>query len=152
METRRLFIYPASREQMETAIANERDEDLKTAYGQMLDGCQREPEKWAWYAMWMIELKNGTHVGDLCFKGFSPEGVSEIGYGVLETYQGNGYCTEAVRAVLDWAFSQPGVTAIEAEAEENNLASRRVLEKCGFIPNGTVGLEGPRYTLKRGQA
>ena len=152
METRRLFIYPASREQMETAIANERDEDRKTADGQMLDGCQKEPEKWAWYAMWMIELKNGTHVGDLCFKGLSPEGVSEIGYGVLENYQGNGYCTEAVRAALDWAFSQPGVTAIEAEAEESNLASRRVLEKCGFIPNGTVGLEGPRYTLKRGQA
>ena len=36
---------------------------------------------------------------------------------------------------------------IEAEAEVGNLASQRVLAKCGFVPNGKTGEEGPRYTL-----
>ena len=69
IDTERLRIYPASREQMEAAIASEQDAELKKAYAEMLDGCIRNPDQWAWYAMWMIEQKDGTHIGDLCFKG-----------------------------------------------------------------------------------
>ncbi len=69
----------------------------------------------------MIELKDGTHIGDLCFKGLSADGVSEIGYGILPQYQGKGYATEAVTAALKWAFEHPEVTAIEAEAASDNM-------------------------------
>ena len=68
-----------------------------------------------------------------------------VEYGVLEEYQGQGYATEAVRAAVDLALQQPGVTLVEAETEPDNRASPRVLEKCGFLPSGTVGKEGPRY-------
>ena len=34
--------------------------------------------------MWMIERRDGEHVGDLCFEGLSEEGVAEIGYGIEE--------------------------------------------------------------------
>ena len=148
IETKRLALYPASREQMEALIAAERDADLKAAYMEMLDGCLRCPALWDWYAMWRIERRDGTHVGDLCFKGLGADGVVEIGYGVLEAHQGQGYATEAVEAAASWALQDPRVTAVEAEAEESNLASRRVLEKCGFVPSGTIGEEGPRYILK----
>ena len=101
--------------------------------------------RWVWYAIWMIELKNGTHIGELCFKGLGADGMVEIGYGVSEEYEGKGYATEAVSAVVRWAIDQPGVARIEAETEAENIASQRVLEKCGFIATGSIGEEGPRF-------
>ena len=38
--------------------------------------------------MWMIEKTDGTHVGDLCFKGLKENGNPEIGYGILDEFQG----------------------------------------------------------------
>lgn len=134
---------------MEAIISSETNAELKAAYSEMLDGCLNNPDQWDWYAIWIIELRNGTHIGDLCFKGLDSNGVAEIGYGILEEYQGQDYATEAVKAALRWAFQNPNVTAIEAETEDDNAASKRVLEKCGFIASGIIGKEGPRYALKR---
>ena len=145
IETKRLRIYPAAREQMEAFVAAETDADLKTAYTEMLEGCLRHPDQWNWNAMWMIELRDGTHIGDLCFKGLGANGTVEIGYGVLEEYQGQGYAAEAVDAVVVWALDQPDVTRVEAETAPDNRASQRVLDKCGFLPSGTIGEEGPRF-------
>ena len=145
IETKQLRIYPATQAQMKAFIAAETDAELKKAYTEMLDGCLRNPNQWEWYAMWMIEQRDGTHIGDLCFKGLGANGAVEIGYGILEEYQGRGYATEAVCAAVNWALQQPGVTRVEAETEQNNRASKRVLEKCGFLPSGTVGEEGPRF-------
>ena len=147
IETKRLRIYPAAQEQMEAFIASETDAELKKAYTEMLEGCLRNPEQWEWYAMWMIELRVGTRIGDLCFKGLGANGVVEIGYGILEEYQGHGYATEAVSAVVNWALQQPGVTRVEAETVPDNRTSQRVLEKCGFLPSGTFGEEGPRFFM-----
>ena len=149
IETKRLRIYPASWKQMETMIASEQDEELRKAYAQMLDGCLRHPAQWEWYAMWMIELRDETHIGDLCFKGLCADGMTEIGYGILEDYQGRGYAAEAVDAAVAWALRQPAVTRVEAETEPDNRASQRVLEKCGFLPTGTSGEEGPRFCRRR---
>ncbi len=149
IDTERLRICPASREQMEAAIASEQDAELKKAYAEMLDECIHNPDQWAWYAMWMIELKDGMHIGDLCFKGLRDDGVAEIGYGILEEYQGRGYATEAVQAACCWAFQHAEVKALEAEADAGNAASLRVLEKCGFRANGVIGEEGSRFSLYR---
>ena len=145
IETKRLSIYPAAREQMEALIASESGAALRAAYTEMLEGCLEHPDQWQWYAMWMIELRDGTHIGDLCFKGLGADGAVEIGYGILEGYQGQGYASEAVDAAVVWALKQAAVTRVEAETEPENRASRRVLEKCGFRPSGTFGEEGPRF-------
>ena len=147
IQTERLRLYPASREQMEAMIASEADKELRKAYTEMLDSCLRRPDQWDWYAVWMIEQKDGTRVGDLCFKGLREDGVAEIGYGILEEYQGRGYATEAVRAACRWAFLHPDLSSLEAETKAGNAASRRVLEKCGFRANGSTGEEGPRFSL-----
>ena len=145
IEAKRLKIYPAAREQMEAFIAAETDAELKKAYTEMLEGCIQHPDQREWYAMWMIELRDGTHIGDLCFKGLDAKAMTEIGYGILEEYQGQGYATEAVGAAVHWALQQPGMKRLEAETAPDNLASQRVLEKCGFLPSGTIGEEGPRF-------
>ena len=149
IETKRLKIYAASQEKMEQFIESQYIDVLKLAYTEMLNGCLNNPNQWEWYAIWMIELKDGTHIGELCFKGLDSNGIAEIGYGITEKYQNNDYATEAVKAVLEWALNDPNVTAIEAETDSENVASKRVLEKCGFKLNGKIGEEGPRYTLSR---
>lgn len=73
---------------------------MKTAYTEMLDGATNHPEQWEWYAVWMIELIDGTHVGELCLKGIDEFGSTEIGYGIAENYQNCGYATEAVSALV----------------------------------------------------
>lgn len=149
IETERLKIYAASQSEMEQFIESQMIDVLKLAYTEMLNGCLNNPNQWEWYAIWMIELKDGTHIGELCFKGLDSNGIAEIGYGISEKYRNNGYAAEAVKAVLEWTFNNPNVTSIEAETDSENAASKRVLEKCGFIFNGKIGEEGPRYTISR---
>lgn len=149
IETNRLKIYAASQEQMKAFISEQAIDVLKEAYTEMLNGCLLHPEQWDWYAIWMIELKDGTHIGELCFKGLSDEGVTEIGYGIAEKYQCCGYATEAVSAVAGWALKQPDVMCVKAETQEDNIASQRVLEKSGFEPTGETGEEGPLYVRKK---
>ena len=115
IETKRLKIYPAAREQMEAFAAAETDAELRKAYTEMLEGCIKHPDQWEWYAMWMIDLRDGTHIGDLCFKGLGADGAVEIGYGISEEYRGKGYAAEAVDAAVNWAMKQPAVTRVEAE-------------------------------------
>ena len=145
IETKHLRIRSASQNEMIRFIEEQTDEILKEAYQEMLQGCLEHPQDWDWYAIWFIERKNGPHVGDLCFKGLCANGSVEIGYGITEENQGHGYATEAVEAAAVWALKQPGVCRVEAETAPDNTASQRVLEKCGFVPSGIIGEEGPRF-------
>ena len=151
LETERLRLYIASRVEMEQIIARQTDEELRKAYQEMLDGYLAHPEQGEWYAIWMVTRRDGVQVGDLCFKGLNEDGSVEIGYGINDEFQGQGYATEAVIATVDWALRQSGVLRVEAETEPNNAASQRVLAKCGFVPNGIIGEEGPRYVRLHNQ-
>lgn len=145
IETKRLKIYPASEEQMEAFIAAQSVDILKAAYSEMLEGALTHPEHWEWYTIWMIELKDSTHIGELCFKGINEFGSTEIGYGIVENYQNCGYATEAVCAVVDWALKQNAINCVTAEVDGDNIASVRVLEKSGFEQTGIIGEEGSIY-------
>lgn len=59
-------------------------------------------------------------------------------YCFLDTVWGHGYATEAVRAVLDWAYSTLDLNRVQAETDTRNIASARVLEKAGFVHEGTL--------------
>lgn len=145
LETERLRVYVASQAEMEQIIESQTDGELKKAYQEMLDGYLAHPEQGEWYAIWLVTRHDGVHVGDLSFKGLNEDGSVEIGYGIKDEFQGRGYATEAVTVAVDWALKQAGVLRVEAEAESDNTASQRVLVKCGFVPNGIIGEEGPRY-------
>ena len=88
-------------------------------------------------------------IGDISLEWSEKDGVHEIGYNINRSFWRKGYATEAVKALIQWAFNAPQVIAIEAETESENTASIRVLEKCGFKLNGKIGEEGPRYTIIR---
>ncbi|HET7847424.1 MAG TPA: GNAT family N-acetyltransferase [Pseudolabrys sp.] len=63
----------------------------------------------------------------------------ELGYWLGAPYWGKGFATEALHAVIDYAFTDLDHGALNAGARVTNPASRRVLEKCGFQWTG-VGL------------
>ena len=56
----------------------------------------------------------------------------EIGYWLGLPYWGQGYATEAARAIIDYTFEEFDCAEIRAGARVVNTGSRRVLEKCGF--------------------
>ena len=153
VETERMYLYPLSDEEMRLVIENESDSEMKQAYTEMLEGSLSNSDKRIWYAIWNMELKDesGIIVGDFCFKGLSDDGVIEIGYGLKEEYRHYGYMTEALRAITEWALSQESVKQVEAETDAENIASQKVLLQSGFISNGKMGEEGPRFvvSLKR---
>ncbi len=151
LETEQLRLYVASQAEMEQLIERQTDGELKKAYQEMLDGYLAHPKQGEWYAIWLVTRHDGVQVGDLSFKGLNEDGSVEIGYGIKDEFQGQGYATKAVRAAVDWALNQDGVLCVEAEAEPDNKVSQRVLAKCGFVLNGIVGEEGPRFVRKHNQ-
>lgn len=147
LKTKRLRLQPMSREALVRKIEAEDDPELKKAYGEMLSGLDADPQNALWNTPWeMILKKEGIGIGDLGFKGAPSRGTVELGYGVAKAYEGQGYTTEAVGAMIDWAFSQDNVYAIEAEA--GNDASAHILEKHNFKKVGD-GAEGPRYRREK---
>ena len=151
VKTERLTIYPLSDSEMENLILVELNTETKREYTEMLEGCKQNSEQRIWHAVWNMQLNDGTNrsVGDLSFKGLDSNGLVEIGYGIKKEYEGRGYMTEAVAAMVGWAREQIGVNYIEAETEPDNKASQRVLEKNGFHLNGIMGDEGPRYIFQK---
>ncbi len=84
-----------------------------------------------------VIVLNGETIG-MC--GVEPrESGPEIGYWLGAPHWGQGYSTEAARALIDHAFGDLGHDVLDAGARVSNPASRRVLEKCGFQWTG-VGL------------
>jgi Acetyltransferase (GNAT) domain/Tetratricopeptide repeat len=51
---------------------------------------------------------------------------------------GYGYATEAARVLLQWAFGTLDLNRVQAETDTRNVASARVLEKLGFVREGTL--------------
>ena len=87
---------------------------------------------------YLITLANGTVIGGCGFD--MREGpAAEIGYWLGTRYWGKGYATEAVRALIDHAFTNLEHQALQSSVRVTNPGSRRVLEKCGFQWTG-VGL------------
>jgi len=87
---------------------------------------------------YLITLANGTVIGGCGFdmrEGPAPE----IGYWLGAKHWGKGYATEAVRALIDHAFTNLDHKALQSSVRVTNPGSRRVLEKCGFQWTG-VGL------------
>lgn len=60
------------------------------------------------------------------------DGEWELGYCTVQEMTGRGYATEAVRAFLPVIMAQVGITRVMGVCLAENLASIRVLEKCGF--------------------
>lgn len=92
--------------------------------------------EWGWGSL-IIHTAENTLIGHVLLKIIpdetgSPTGSLELGYFIVPSYQQQGYASEAAKAMLEWSFSQPSVETVTAGCYQDNIASRRVLEKIGM--------------------
>ena len=145
LETKRLALRAARLEDAKAvaALANDRRIAENTARipypykladaEQFIAGASKKGE-----AAYLVTLRDGTIVG-ACGLMFREDDAPEIGYWLGVPYWNKGYATEALHALIDYAFTDLTHDAVQAGARVTNPASRRVLEKCGFQWTG-VGL------------
>jgi RimJ/RimL family protein N-acetyltransferase len=82
---------------------------------------------------------DGAFLGWCALARWNPDYRSAaLGYCLDEAAWGHGYATEAARAVLGWAFDTLDLNRVQAETDTRNAASARVLEKLGFVREGTL--------------
>jgi RimJ/RimL family protein N-acetyltransferase len=81
----------------------------------------------------VIRERDGLVIGDIGFHAPPDEnGDVSVGFGIVPGARGEGFATEALRAMLDWALAQPGVTSVHADTDYVNIASHHVLAAAGM--------------------
>ncbi len=81
-----------------------------------------------------------------------PDGDIEVGYFLKPSAWGKGFATEACRRIVRFAFEESPLTEIVATFDKGNSASQKVLEKAGFVNQGTrrcYGDDGVDYRITR---
>ncbi|MGG5570055.1 GNAT family N-acetyltransferase [Myroides odoratimimus] len=83
---------------------------------------------------WAIELKEEKiMIGTIGLYRMKLEHHrTEVGYMSLPDFNGRGYITEALKAVIEYAFHSLQFHSLEAVIDPNNIGLQKVLEKCGF--------------------
>jgi RimJ/RimL family protein N-acetyltransferase len=106
----------------------------------------------AGYGLWLIRQAADHDVaGTAGLRPLAGLGL-EVIYSLAPSAQGNGYATEAARAVVQYAFGPLGLPAVLAEIDQDNAASAAVAERLGMTAFEVVpGLSGPitRYRKTR---
>jgi len=88
----------------------------------------------------IIEKKDGSKIGFVSHFYVLHPAVRhlEIGYILVPSERGKGYCTEAVNIMVDYLFLSKESRRIQAQTDLRNVASQKVLEKVGFKKEGTL--------------
>lgn len=95
----------------------------------------------AWHPF-VIEDASGRIVGRANLKGIdAPHGCAEVGYRIDQRVCGQGLATLALKHLIQEARMRWGLTQLVAYVYENNVGSRKVLERCGFVPGALSGGE-----------
>jgi RimJ/RimL family protein N-acetyltransferase len=110
------------------SISQETMSDLEKQYAELADG--------QWF---FIEKKDGTKIGTISHRSVFK--TPEIGSAVFPSERGKGYCSEAVKIMVDYLFLSKDIVRIQAHTDARNVASQKVLEKAGFKKEGTFRKE-----------
>jgi ribosomal-protein-alanine N-acetyltransferase len=88
----------------------------------------------------IVHTTDRTIIGETGFHG-PPDGSGtvEVGYSIIPAYRGQGFASEATRALIDRALFRPGIRRIVATCLDDNLASLKVLEKLGMRRMDSAG-------------
>ncbi len=100
--------------------------------------------------VYAVSLRDGTYIGHVEAVPLG-EGGWEIGYHIARQHCGNGYATEAVAAFVPRVLAYLRIDTIHGICDAQNLASCRVLEKCGFslVSEGAAAYHGRQANVRR---
>ena len=87
-----------------------------------------------------IEKKDGSKIGYIWHANMLNLYMKmlELGYFLVPSERGKGYCNEATQLMVDYLFLSKDTTRIIATTHPRNVASQKVLEKVGFKREGTL--------------
>jgi RimJ/RimL family protein N-acetyltransferase len=96
---------------------------------------KKDAANYLYHTFWfLIRKSDRVVVGSADFKDAPNEDNEvEIGYGLGKNFERNGYMTEAVRAMCNWAITQDNVSHVIAETDIDSPQSQNILKRCGFI-------------------
>lgn len=95
----------------------------------------REPGQSGWFQFAVALGSEGTLIGDIGVHTFE-ERQAELGFTLSSQWWGKGYATEALEAVINYAFKTLQMHRLVAATDTRNLASQKVLERLGFRKEG----------------
>ncbi len=137
LETSRLKIIPCTKESVQIALNQNYNNGPHIS--NYLEDLAKDPTLLYWGCWLVVRESDDRVIGDIGFKGMPDENrIVEVGYGFLEETWNQGYATEAVEALIHWAFNTSKVEKIKAETLKDNLGSIRVLEKLGMQRVGQI--------------
>jgi RimJ/RimL family protein N-acetyltransferase len=110
------------------SVSQETMRDLEKQY----EGLSEEQ----WF---FIQKKDGTKIGTISHRPLFK--TPEISYAMLPSERGKGYCTEAVKIMVDYLFLSKNTPRIQARIDARNAASQKALESAGFKKEGTFRKE-----------
>ena len=146
IETARLWLRPYTQADLRPFVAMRSDPDVARfqswsdfteadGYLFILDMAQTQPgTPGEWYQFAVALRGANTFIGDCALYMGEDGRFGEIGYTFAPAYQGQGYATEAVTAVLHYAFTTLQLQQITAMADGRNHASIKLLQRLGFQP------------------
>ncbi|CAM5704116.1 GNAT family N-acetyltransferase OS=Streptomyces tendae OX=1932 GN=GUR47_26605 PE=4 SV=1 [Streptomyces tendae] len=115
----------------------------RDAAGMLLKSYKTGVHRPVWGIFVLVRREDGRAVGGIGFHGVPDEkGRVEIGYDLAEAARGNGYATEALRALSAWALGREAVTSVLATTEPGNTASQAVIARAGFTRIAGESAEG----------
>jgi RimJ/RimL family protein N-acetyltransferase len=97
------------------------------------------PHHRGWLIWYFIQIQNGKRyvIGNGGFTGPpNAQGEVECGYSILSPLHGNGFATEAIGGLVNWAFAHKQITRVLARTKPGNAASIKVLQNNGFVETG----------------
>ena len=148
LETKRLLLIPVTLDIIDTLLVS--DDLFYSKYGYKNDGGEylnpspdylykirdrltEHPEEYPVAVDYLIIIKDiKTVIGTIYFKSLPVDGVSEIGYGMSPQYEGNGYMSEALEAMLKYG-KENNIKTVIADTMIDNVKSQKVLLRNGFI-------------------
>jgi ribosomal-protein-alanine N-acetyltransferase len=151
LRTPRLDLFPLSAGAIEALLAGDRPRLLDLtgarfrrpapppymadALPVVRDRLRADPSEAPWWNWLIVDRESDEAVGSVSFGGpVNPDGAVLVGYAIYADYEGRGYATEAVKALVAWAFGQPGVREVRALAPVWNTPALRVAENVGMRP------------------
>lgn len=111
---------------------------LADAIGFWIPRLEAEPHILGWTGWHIVRKKPRTVIGVAGFKGPPKDSRVDIGYGILDEFQRRGYSTEAVTAMVEWAFADRRGNRIVGETLPDLLPSICVMKRVGFRRVGMV--------------
>jgi RimJ/RimL family protein N-acetyltransferase/phospholipid N-methyltransferase len=145
IETQRLILRNFKASDAGSAAYNSQQPQVAHWMSDMVLQDETNAAKWIEWINGMCQASNGIQVlaierkvDKVCIGliGFAAkqelDGEVEILYAVADPYQGNGYATEAAKAIVWQAFEKTKLDMLSAIIKPKNMASRRVIEKLGF--------------------